>query len=355
MLIPINSLLTISMKKISILLIFTFAIGLNVSAQYASRKLSKKQIAYTDSIKKVDYDYIFPILGQGAYKKGFDIPYPVGAMANYIWLKQGIVIDNFQLGMKNDNVDLPLTPIDFIEFGDNTNTSYSVNFRPDIWILPFLNVYGLFGYGASTTEINLVKPIDLYSSVTQNMSTVGVGVMGAFGLGPVWFSFDGNWTWTKPELLEDPVLARVFGVRMGKTFSFAHKPQRNIAVWVGGMRLNMASYTVGDILLSDAIPPETWNRIDEIVDNYNIWYGELGPVMKDKVDNSPIPEIVERLDSKDGSSTIRYAMDKAPLQAWNGVIGAQYQFNKRWMLRSEAGLIGDRKSFLASLNYRFLL
>ena len=46
-------------------------------------------------------------------------------------------------------------------------------------------------------------------------------------------------------------------------------------------------------------------------------------------------------------------MDKRPKEEWNFLIGAQYQINKRWIFRSEGGLIGDRKSFLASLNYRF--
>lgn len=342
-------------KRIFILIICIFTIGLSANAQYASRKLSKKQIAYIDSLKNVEYPYLFPILGQQAYKKGFDIPYPAGAMVNYIQIKQGIVIENFQLGIKNQNRDVPLTPIDFIDFGTNTNTSYAVNFRPDIWILPFLNVYGLFGYGSSTTEVNLVMPIEMYSSVTQNMSTAGVGIMGAFGLGPLWVSLDGNWTWTKPELLEDPVLAKVFGVRFGKTFTFNKHPERNIAVWAGAMRIKMASYTVGQINLADALPPDVWDRKDEIVDNYNTWYNDLEPAMKAKVDASPIPEIVERIDATDGSSTILYAMDKRPKQPWNGIFGAQYQFNKRWMLRSEVGLIGDRKSFLGSINYRFLL
>jgi hypothetical protein len=344
-----------NIKKTSLLLLVIFATVSIANAQYASRKLSKKQIAYTDSLKAVEYDNLLPIWGQQAYKKGFHIPYPTGVMANYMWMKQGIVIDNFQLGIQSDGLDFPLTPVDFIEFGSNTNTSYVVNFRPDVWVLPFLNVYGLFGYGASTTEINLVKPVPLYTSVTQNMSTMGFGVMGAFGLGPVWMSLDGNWAWTKPELLEDPVLSKVFGVRLGKTFTFNKHPERNIAVWVGGMRLRMDSYTVGSIKLADAIPPEAWGRIDEIVDSYYGWYDGLGAAMKKKVDDSSIPEIVDKLEASDGSAIISYAMDKAPEQEWNVLFGAQFQLNKRWMLRSEAGLIGDRKSFLASINYRFLL
>jgi hypothetical protein len=323
------------------------------NAQYASRKISKKQQAYTDSLKQVEYNYIFPILGQQAYSRGFDIPYPAGLMANYIWMKQGIVLENLQLGIQSESVDLPMTPVDFIDFGYNTNTSYVVNFRPDLWILPFLNVYGLFGYGSSTTEVNLTAPVEMKSVVTQNMSTAGFGVMGAFGLGPLFMSVDGNWTWTKPELLEDPVLTRVLGVRLGKTFVFKNKPERNIAIWVGGMRLKMRSVTVGSIRMADAIPQETWDRVDEIVEDYNTWYDGLGPIEQGLVDNTAFPAFIDALDNAEGNTIVHYGMDKRPAEEWNMVIGGQFQLNKNWMLRSEGGIVGDRKSFLASVNYRF--
>jgi hypothetical protein len=87
-------------------------------------------------------------------------------MGNYIWLDQGVVIDNMQLGLKTDNQDIPLTNVDeFIKFGDNTNTSYSVNVRPDIWVFPFLNVYGIFGVGNSSTTVNLTEPLEFSSTV----------------------------------------------------------------------------------------------------------------------------------------------------------------------------------------------
>ncbi|OYT15830.1 MAG: hypothetical protein B7C24_10920 [Bacteroidetes bacterium 4572_77] len=184
-------------------------------AQYATKKFKSKHEAYTDSIKNVDYNYVFPILGKATYKQGFDIPYPMGIMVNYIWMDQGIDITNMQLGLTTVNRDVPLTPVDFIDFGENRNTSMSFNVRPDIWIFPFLNVYGLFGYGKSKTEVNLVAPVELKSVVEQNISTAGFGVMGAFGIGPVWVSVDGNWTWNKPELLDDPVRVNVMGLRIG--------------------------------------------------------------------------------------------------------------------------------------------
>lgn len=354
--------MSIVTKYFSLLLVTVLLVGAcELSAQqYASKKVRSVHQAYTDSLKQIEYDYVFPILGQGAYQRGFDIPYPGGVMGNYMWMRQGIVIDNFQLGMQNQNNDIPLTPVDFIEFGQNTNTSYTVNVRPDIWIFPFLNVYGIFGYGNSHTEVNLVAPIELHSAVDQNIGTKGFGVMGAFGVGPVWFSVDANFTWNKPELLDKSVPVNVLGVRMGHTFVFTQKPYRNIGVWLGGMRAAMGASTIGQINLADALPPSSWERRDEIVDNYWGWYNSLNPNnpvdqrIIEKVDEVLTP-IIDALAEADGSAIIRYGMDKQTKQKWNGVVGMQFQFNKHWMLRTEAGVIGDRKSFLLSANYRFRL
>lgn len=335
---------------------FIFLLGVqSITAQYTNKKVKTKHQIYTDSLKQVDYKYVFPILGQGAYKKGFDIPYPVGLMANYMWMRQNILFDNMQLGLQSDNLDIPLTDVDFIEFGENTNTSFAYNLRPDLWIFPFLNVYGIFGGGQSRTEVNLIAPFPLYSNVDQGLTTAGVGIMGAGGIGPVWFSIDANWTWSKPQLLDKPVRVNVLGIRFGHTFKFKNKPERNIAIWAGAMSMKMNSDTSGEIQLINAIPAETWERRDEIVADYYNWYNnEATPIQKITADKVLTP-IVERIDAADGSSIIRYRMDKQVQEKWNGTIGGQYQLNKRWMFRSEAGFIGNRKSFLVSLNYRFLL
>ena len=183
---------------------------------------------------------------------------------------------------------------------------------------------------------------------------------GAFGVGPVWIAIDGNWTWNKPELLKDPVKVRTFGVRVGHTFTNPRKPYRNFAVWVGGMRVRMGSTTIGEIKLKDALPPDTWDRVDEIVANYWGWYNDLNPLnpadaIKIGIADNTLTPIIDELENRNGESIIRYGLDKSPKEEWNMVVGGQFQFNKRWMLRSEGGVVGDRKSFLLSFNYRFLL
>ncbi|WP_298534160.1 hypothetical protein [uncultured Algibacter sp.] len=345
----------ITLDKLLLTCLFiTFSI-ITVSAQYATTKVRSKHEAYTDSLKQVKYDNVFPIWGQKAYKSGFDIPYPTGLMANYLWVKQGLIIDNMQLGIKTDNLDIPLTEVDFIKFGNNYSTATTFMVRPDVWVLPFLNVYGLFGRGSSTTEVNLNFPVELKSVVDQNLTTSGFGVTAAGGVGPLWVAVDGNISWSKPELLEKSVQVNTFGLRVGHNFVHKTKPYRNFGVWAGTMGVTLGNETVGELKLKDALPPETWERADEIVEQYNDWYDNVATPPQKIIADKTIGPIVDAIDRADGESIIRYGLDKKVKEKWNGIIGAQYQHNKNWMFRTEAGVIGDRKSFMLSVNWRFLL
>ena len=343
------------MKKLYLILIMTSFFVPHTQAQYATRKVKEIHDAYTDSLKQVKYDNVFPAFGQKIYKKGFDIPYPTGIMVNYIYLKQGLVIDNMRLGILTENMDIPLTGVDFIEFGNNYSTASSVIVRPDLWVLPFLNIYGLFGRGRSTTEINLKFPFELKSVVEQNISSNGFGLTAGGGIGPVWLALDGNITWSKPELLNKSVKVETFGARLGHNFVNSTKPYRNIGIWVGAMSVKLGSDTVGEIKLSDALPAETWERADQIVATYDDWYNNTATIAQKKIADQTLGPLVDAIGAADGSAVIRYGLDKKAKEQWNGVIGAQYQHNKNWIFRTEGGIIGDRKSILFSANWRFLL
>jgi len=343
-------------KFILISLILSFFVTQNSFSQYASKRVKSKYEAYTDSLKKVDYHYVFPFWGQKAYQRGIDLQYPIGIMANYFWMTQGIVINNFQLGInKPDGSELlPLTPLDdeILSFGNNTNQSWSLNIRPDIWLFPFIDLYGIFGYGRSSTTVEAVllgKPLPT-KPVEQGITTSGVGVLLAGGLGPVRISLDANITWNKPELLDKATMANVVGIRMGKVFTFKNRPQSNISVWIGTMFVTMQNETLGYIKLNEAIDDYQGVK-DEIVGNINekINDPETGPIKKKLLE-----KLRDAVDESTGESTIAYNMDKQVKAHWNGLIGMQYQINKNWQLRGEGGVIGDRKSFLISLNYRIL-
>ena len=351
--------------KISIFIVLSiFLIAQHGNAQYATTKVKSKHQAYTDSLKKVDYNYLLPILGQGAYSKGFDIPYPMGIMGNFFWTKQDILIDNLQLGYNGPNNSFELQPVvdengeEILGFGRNFNESYSINVRPDIWVFPFLNVYGIFGFGRSHTEVNInrlgSRDFDMTSVVDQGISTAGFGVLVAGGVGPVWISGDFNFTWNKPELTDNPTRVNVMGIRMGHTFVFKNHPERNIAAWVGTMGIQMQTDTYGSLTMREAIPDETWDRKDQIVADYRDWYdNEATPAQKIIADKTLTP-IIDNLEARNGDAIVKYGIDKQVKDMWNMLVGAQFQLNKHWMLRSEVGFLASRSSYLLSLNYRFL-
>lgn len=327
----------------------------SIHAQYPSTKIKDKHQAYTDSLKQVKYNNIFPIWGQKAYEKGFDIPYPTGVMVNYMYIKQGLTIDNLRLGLETDNLDFSLTSVDFVEFGNNYSTANTVMFRPDVWVLPFINIYGLIGTGNSRTEVNLKFPFELKSVVQQNVRTTGFGFTAAGGIGLVWLAFDANITWNKPELLDKPVKVNTYGLRFGHNFVNKTKPYRNIGIWVGAMSVSINADTVGELKLNEALPEETWERADQIVDTYNNWYDNIATIPQKIIADQTLSPLVDAIGAADGEAVVRYGLDKKVKEKWNGVIGFQYQHNKNWMFRSEGGIIGDRKSLLLSVNYRFLL
>ncbi len=178
--------------------------------------------------------------------------------------------------------------------------------------------------------------------------------MGAGGVGPVWISADFNLTWNKPEKLDKATRANVMGLRVGHTFTFRKRPYRNIAIWVGAMRIKMQSETVGAIKMSEALPQSVWYNKDATVASYWDWYNNDATEFQKKVADKRLTPIVDALDAREGESVIEYGIDKQVAQMWNMLVGTQFQLDKHWQLRFEAGIIGDRKSFLTSLNYRIL-
>ena len=45
-----------------------------------------------------DYPYALPFLGQKSFERGYKLPLPHGVMANSIYTKQNIVLENFEMG-----------------------------------------------------------------------------------------------------------------------------------------------------------------------------------------------------------------------------------------------------------------
>jgi len=371
------------MKTIFLSIILTLCILGHTRAQvYSNKEVGEKNQTDIDSLKMADYPYLLPIWGSKVAALGFDLPYSAGVSVNYLWQESDLIIEDLYVGFNNG----PMYDLnEIIRFNKAVSSADILTFRPDIWLLPFLNVYGIFSKAKTSTEIDaglwLPDSTNSWSEITAfsskanfDATAMGFGLTPTVGIGGGWMALDMNFTWTDVSALDKPVFTYVFGPRIGKTFKFK-KPQSNFSVWVGGFRLKLSAETNGSLSLSEVIEIDGLQtkvddgiaKVSEGQTNIDNWWNGLTEVQRNNPGNIAKYETANRvlettgnvLNSVDGalndekSATVQYSLNKRPKDMWNFIIGSQYQINKHLMLRAEYGFLKSRTQFMAGIQYRF--
>jgi hypothetical protein len=321
-------------------------------------------------------------MGEKAAQKGFQLPYSAGLSVNYFWTESDLEIKNLMVGFNNGTMyDLD----QIVRFDKATAQGGMLTVRPDIWILPFLNIYGIFGAGRASTKINagiwVPDANNNWSEITSfktkanfDATSIGLGMTPTVGVAGGWLALDMSLTWTELDALEHPAFTFIFGPRLGKTFKFA-RPDQNIALWVGAFRVHVNSDTKGNLPLSDFIDldgaqEKVDNGLAKVGENQEAvdsWWAALTPVQQANPVNKARYNTANRaldaagnvLTELDGalstasSSSVQYSLDKKSKDMWNFIIGTQYQYNRHFMLRAEIGFLGSRTQALCGIQYRF--
>ncbi|WP_026956837.1 hypothetical protein [Algoriphagus vanfongensis] len=302
---------------------------------------------YFDSLKQMDYPYALPILGKKASKAGYDLPYAWGASFIYFTQRQEITINSTMVGFGgSEMVDVS----QFIKFGPTIATTNAYTVRPDIWVLPFLNVYGIFGGGTTQTDITLLSPVGFETSQHFRAKSFGFGGTLTGAVGPVWVAWDNNINFADIDVIVEPVPAFNSSIRIGHTIPSLRNPERNLSVWGGTFYQALQNDTEGSIPISQIFPGFGSGNV---IGTLNEWAETLPPAQK-----IVAKQIINKLDEfgqgiDPGEDTIEYLLDKEVTAPFNMILGAQFQYNKNWMLRSEMGVFGRRSQFLLNLNWRF--
>lgn len=368
-------------KIVFTLLSLCFLVELRAQV-YTNKVVGEKNEEMIDSIKTSEYPYVLPIWGEQAAALGYDLPYSAGISVNYFTQESELVIENLTVGFNNG----PQYDLDeIIRFNSAVSKASAVSFRPDIWLFPFLNVYGLLSKVKTSTSIdaglwipdtaNVWREVTSFSTTANfDATTLGIGITPTMGIGGGWLALDMNFTWTDVSALDKPVFTYVFGPRLGKSFQLK-KPQQNLAVWVGGFRVSFSSSTSGSIALNEVVPTDGLQEkvdngivyVGEAQMNVDDWWAGLSPLEQNNPINKAKYETANRtletagnaLNAIDGAlndeqtATVQYSLDKRVKDMWNFVVGSQFQLNKHYMLRAEYGFLGSREQFLLSLQYRF--
>ena len=373
------------MEKKIILILLASALCFTVSAQYTTDKIvGEKNTQLVDSLKTAEYPYLLPIWGKKVAQKGFKLQKSAGLSAQYIYQNSDIIINNLQIGFNNGpkyNLD------EIVRFDKAQTTTNGINIRPDFWLLPFLNVYAIFAKSKTSTAINAgvwVPDSSTWNKIATidtkadfDATTYGFGITPTVGVGGFFLILDMNFTWSDISALEKPAYAFVFGPRLGKTVTWAHRPNRSLTWWVGGFRVKLNTGTSGALSVSDLFPVEEWGKkidtgyikVAESQQKVDSWWDGLTPseqknpvnIAKHNSANDALARAGEVLNAANeavtsaGNSTVQYSLDKKPKDMWNFIIGSQFQINRSWMIRAELGILGSRTQFIGGLQYRFNL
>ena len=361
------------MKKI--LLIISVAISLVSSAQ-SGIQFPKKD---TTSVNK-DYPYVLPIWGQKLTDRNIDIQLPFGLNVNYVYNQMSLELTHFSMNFYDgENLDDIINP-EMLNFTSTIATTSGINFRADAWILPFLNVYGIYSRSYGSTQVSfqpqvveydlglngnmkeirtLENPIEL-DPVTFSSNTGGIGVTTVYGWDDYFVSVDGNMTWSASDLLEENVTFFVGSARLGRRIAFNNGMK--LSLYFGAMYRNFVNKEVNSGSLGipelDAGMIKAVDALLEInQEQIAFWEGlpDITPGKDEKLDklNTRNNKLVGAKDRIESSNAINYSIKKEIIDSWSTQIGFNYEITPNIMFRGEYGYRAGQKFFMTGLQYRF--
>lgn len=313
-------------------------------------RYSDKHQAYVDSIRQSHYRWIFPAWGKRATKKGFDLPYSAGIMLNPYVASQEVLISDLKVGFNGGE----MVPLDFVKFGEVKARVQSITIRPDLWVLPFLDLYAIAGVSYAQTDVNIEAPFHFTTNAKFSGTTFGLGTTFAGGYHGFITIIDINHTWTHMDKIKGAIATTMFTPRIGINILLKNNPAKNIALWVGAPGFFVNRTTEGTINMNELKPASAAKPdLQGITQETSAWYQGLSPAQKAVVKNIA-QKIIDKIDGIDVSdATISYSLVKRPVSQWSMCAGAQLQLSHRWQIRTEVGFLGGKQSLLLSGNYRF--
>lgn len=329
------------LRASSLALLLILLLSTNSQAQVPDYDFLRSQ-SEKDSLATADYPYIFPLFGENVVRKGFDLPLPVGISVSYYQQHMGVIIDQVSLGLGNEQ----LMPLTFVEFEDVTDKTNNYNARLDLWLFPFINIYGMFGHAKSHAKVTLNAPFAFETTVDFTGWTYGGGAVIAVGLQGFWVTVIGNLAWTDMEDYYDPVRATVVSFRIGHRMPLINL--QNLHIWLGAMYQDPESMVNGRFLLADIVTDELAGQFQDYY--LTDWYNALTPEEQQFID-----AFVQTMMQGGADTRLNYEAEQHPEQTWNILAGGQLELNRRWNLQAEAGFLGDRTSVMLNLNYRLPL
>jgi hypothetical protein len=199
-----------------------------------------------------------PLLAEEARKRGVELPLPFGVSLVYYHLDRAIEVTDVRIG-RNGGPPQSVTEVAQFSSGSRVN---NVNVKLDVWILPFLNLYGLVGWfqNESTTNVRVSFEGPLGTPVARSLSVPttidgsvgGLGATLATGYPPFFLVIDVN-AFGSDLGFSEKLRGSIGSARAGYAGAVARRP---VNAWLSATYWN-TSTTVKD----EVVDPETGDTL----------------------------------------------------------------------------------------------
>jgi len=272
------------------------------------------------------YDRRFPLGGQAAVDRGVTLPEPWGVSVTFVDNTQEQTVEDVAVALGKgepppagtDLVDLP-----FVSLRDVTSRTETKQLRLDLWVLPFLNVFGAVGKVDGNVDLTVVADLDqtgLCPPIANcrtveadfvagvDTYTATLGLTGAYGWSNYFVSVSASGTLSFGGQTEDAVESFSASGRLGRRWAYG--PGHIVAPYIGVSYFHLDNVVEGTTALQDAFP--------------------------------------------DGDSLdVRYRARISNEEKWAAVFGLNLGFVQGYALTAEASVNQSNQRAIVSATYRF--
>ena len=257
-----------------------------------------------------------PIWGKRARERGFELPLPFGSCALFTYMEQGVTIDNIDVSFQG-------APVSGMNVQSAESRDSNITFRGDLWLFPFMNLYGVVGHTDGKAEFAIegsgleiggmpIPDFAVQNEMDYRGTTYGSGATFAAGYKYFFGLLDVNYTLSDLDIAHSEVKTITASPRLGLLLESKAKGQG--VLYVGAMYVEFDESLMGSISLSDIDP-------------------QLGQLVGD------IP--------------MEYSVDFTAKKALNFLLGGSWEITKRWSLQAEVGGLANRKQVTTGGMFRF--
>ena len=262
------------MKKTILILLPLLILQLSLSAQQQGfgcvknkQYLSFSGIENNNNLSNNAKDGFLPIFGHKAKESGRSFPLPMGIGVYTSYYNQGYTAGNLLLIPDSSTLTARADSL----YQNTTSSEAVFQIRPNLWVLPFLNVYGIIGYAKGIISPNLIVPyivienvpiidsiiIDSTFEIHDDISYVGLnygfGATFSMGFRSFFVMVDYNYTITDPTDFEDNLHTHLISPKVGVLLGNKHSGSFG-AMWLGGMYMHNDQAFSGKIDVDEINP-----------------------------------------------------------------------------------------------------